>query len=87
MQPGNSDGVAPSLPWGLPVALGGKGAGLLFDIGHAGPQRLADLCTQGKFPGFMDSLQLHLALLPGMHAGMLADSLLCVLYLHLGRAG
>ena len=52
------------------LGFGGMALGLLFDLSHAGPQRLADLGMQAAPLGLADSLQLHLQFLPGMHAGM-----------------
>ncbi len=69
----------------LSLGFGGMLLGLLYDIAHAGPARLNDLCAQSAGLGFLDSLALHMAFLPGMHAGMLAGGLLAVPSLRLLR--
>ncbi len=69
----------------LSLGLGGMLLGLLYDIYDAGPARLDSLCAQSASLGFMDSLQLHLEFLPGMHVGMLAGGLLAIPSLRLLR--
>jgi len=69
----------------LSLGFGGMLLGLLYDIYNAGPVRLDSLCAQSTSLGFMDSLQLHLEFLPGMHAGMLAGGLLAIPSLRLLR--
>ncbi|MDO9166726.1 MAG: hypothetical protein Q7U13_11530, partial [Rhodoferax sp.] len=70
----------------LSLGFGGMLLGLLYDFYDAGPARLDSLCAQSANLGFMDSLQLHLEFLPGMHAGMLAGGLLAIPSLRLLRA-
>ena len=62
----------------LSLGFGGMLSGLLYDVYHAGPVMLQSLCTQSSSLGFIDSMLLHLAFLPGMHAGMLAGGLLAI---------
>ena len=69
----------------LSLGFGGMLLGLLYDFYYAGPARLDSLCAQSASLGFMDSLQLHLEFLPGMHAGMLAGGLLAIPSLRLLR--
>jgi hypothetical protein len=69
----------------LSLGFGGMLLGLLYDFYAAGPARLDSLCAQSASLGFMDSLQLHLEFLPGMHAGMLAGGLLAIPSLRLLR--
>lgn len=69
----------------LSLGFGGMLLGLLYDFFNAGPARLDSLCAQSASLGFMDSLQLHLEFLPGMHAGMLAGGLLAIPSLRLLR--
>lgn len=69
----------------LSLGFGGMLLGLLYDFYNAGPARLDSLCAQSASLGFMDSLQLHLEFLPGMHAGMLAGGLLAMPSLRLLR--
>ena len=69
----------------LSLGFGGMLLGLLYDIYHAGPARLDSLCAQSASLGIVDSFQLHLELLPGMHAGMLAGGLLAIPSLRLLR--
>jgi hypothetical protein len=69
----------------LSLGFGGMLLGLLYDFYNAGPARLDSLCAQSASLGFMDSLQLHLQFLPGMHTGMLAGGLLAIPSLRLLR--
>ncbi len=69
----------------LSLGFGGMLLGLLYDIYQSGPDRLGNLCAQSGTLGFMDSLQLHIEFLPGMHAGMLAGGLLAIPSLRLLR--
>lgn len=69
----------------LSLGFGGMLLGLLYDIYEAGPARLDSLCAQSASLGFMDSLQLHLEFLPGMHVGMLTGGLLAIPSLRLLR--
>lgn len=69
----------------LSLGFGGMLLGLLYDFYQAGPARLDSLCAQSASLGFLDSLQLHLEFLPGMHAGMLAGGLLAIPSLRLLR--
>lgn len=69
----------------LSLGFGGMLLGLLYDLHDAGPARLDSLCAQSAALSFMDSLQLHLDFLPGMHAGMLAGGLLAIPSLRLLR--
>jgi hypothetical protein len=69
----------------LSLGFGGMLLGLIYDIYQSGPDRLGNLCSQSAALGFMDSLQLHLEFLPGMHAGMLAGGLLAIPSLRLLR--
>ncbi len=62
----------------LSLGFGGMLLGLLYDVSQAGPERLNNLCAQSSSAGFFESLQLHIAFLPGMHAGMLAGGLLAI---------
>ena len=62
----------------LSLGFGGMFLGLLYDVLHAGPERLQSLCSQSETLGFFDSLEIHLAFLPGMHTGMLAGGLLAI---------
>jgi hypothetical protein len=73
----------------LSLGFGGMLAGLLLDMGQAGPLRLASLCGQSAPPDLLESLRLHLAFLPWMHAGMLAGGMLAIPGLRLlrGRCG
>ena len=70
----------------LSLGFGGMLLGLLYDLGNAGPARLDSLCAQSAPLGFVDSLALHAAFLPGMHAGMLAGGLLAIPGLRLLRS-
>lgn len=70
----------------LSLGFGGMFLGLLFDVMNAGPERLQSLCSQSTALGFLDSLELHLEFLPGMHAGMLAGGLLAIPSLRLLRS-
>lgn len=70
----------------LSLGFGGMLLGLLYDYYNAGPARLDSLCTQSASLGFVESMQLHLEFLPGMHAGMLAGGLLAIPSLRLMRA-
>ena len=69
----------------LSLGFGGMLIGLLVDVLQAGPARLASLCTQAAPLDFFDSLQLHMAFLPAMHAGMLTGGLLAIPSLRLLR--
>ena len=69
----------------LSLGFGGMLLGLLYDLYYAGPARLDSLCAQSASLGFMDSLQLHVQFLPGMHVGMLAGGLLAIPSLRLLR--
>jgi hypothetical protein len=62
----------------LSLGFGGMLLGLLYDVSQAGPERMNNLCAQSSYASFFESLQLHLAFLPGMHAGMLAGGLLAI---------
>jgi hypothetical protein len=70
----------------LSLGFGGMLLGLLYDLGNAGPARLESLCAQSGQVSFFDSLALHAAFLPGMHAGMLAGGLLAIPGLRLLRS-
>lgn len=70
----------------LSLGFGGMLLGLLFDVFNAGPERLQSLCSQSASLGVLDSLELHLEFLPGMHAGMLIGGLLAIPSLRLLRA-
>jgi len=69
----------------LSLGFGGMLLGLLYDLLQAGPTQLANLCAQSSRLGFMESLELHLEFLPGMHIGMLAGGLLAIPSLRLLR--
>jgi hypothetical protein len=69
----------------LSLGFGGMLIGLLVDVLQAGPARLASLCAQAAPLDFFDSLQLHMAFLPAMHAGMLTGGLLAIPSLRLLR--
>jgi hypothetical protein len=69
----------------LTLGFGGMLTGLLFDVVQAGPERLQSLCTQASSMSFIDSMSLHFAFLPGMHAGMLAGGILAIPSLRLLR--
>lgn len=69
----------------LSLGFGGMFLGLFFDVLNAGPERLQSLCSQSTALGFLDSLELHLEFLPGMHIGMLAGGLLAIPSLRLLR--
>ncbi len=69
----------------LSLGFGGMLLGLLYDVAQAGPARLDSLCSQSAGLSFMDSLALHMELLPGMHMGMLAGGLLAIPSLRLLR--
>jgi hypothetical protein len=62
----------------LSMGFGGMLVGLLWDVLDGGTDRLASLCTQSSSLSLIDSLQLHIAYLPGMHIGMLAGGLLAI---------
>lgn len=62
----------------LSLGFGGMVLGFAFDLAQAGPQRLEALCLQSNGLGYWAALHLHLAFLPGMHAGMLAGGLLAI---------
>lgn len=70
----------------LSLGFGGMFLGLLYDVLNEGPERLQSLCSQSTALGFLDSLELHLEFLPGMHAGMLAGGLLAIPSLRLLRS-
>ena len=69
----------------LSLGFGGMFLGLLYDVLHAGPERLLSLCSQSAALGFFEGMQIHLEFLPGMHAGMLAGGLLAIPSLRLLR--
>jgi hypothetical protein len=69
----------------LSLGFGGMLMGLLVDVLQAGPARLESLCNQAAPLDFFDSLQLHMAFLPAMHAGMLTGGLLAIPSLRLLR--
>jgi len=69
----------------LSLGFGGMLLGLLYDIWHAGPAWLDSLCTQSTGLDLLDSLEMHVDFLPGMHAGMLAGGLLAIPSLRLLR--
>lgn len=62
----------------LSLGFGGMLLGLLWDVLQSGPARLDSLCSQTAGLGLLQSLQLHLEFLPGMHLGMLAGGLLAI---------
>ena len=62
----------------LSLGFGGMLLGLLSDVLQSGPARLDSLCSQTAGLGLLQSLQLHLEFLPGMHLGMLAGGLLAI---------
>jgi hypothetical protein len=70
----------------LSLGFGGMLLGLLYDLGNAGLARLESLCAQSGQVSFFDSLALHAAFLPGMHAGMLVGGLLAIPGLRLLRS-
>lgn len=70
----------------LSLGFGGMLIGLMVDLYHAGPARLDSLCAQSTGLGFMDSLEIHLQFLPGMHAGMLVGGLAAIPSLRLLRS-
>lgn len=69
----------------LSLGFGGMLLGLGVDLLLGGPARLESLCSQSAQLGFMDSLELHIAFLPAMHAGMLTGGLLAIPSLRLLR--
>ena len=69
----------------LSLGFGGMLLGLLYDLLHAGPARLANLCAQTTGLGMWESFALHIEFLPGMHLGMLAGGLLAIPSLRLLR--
>lgn len=62
----------------LSLGFGGMLLGLAYDLWHAGPAQLDSLCSQSSGLPLLQSFQLHLAYLPGMHVGMLAGGLLAI---------
>lgn len=71
----------------LSLGFAGMVAGLGWDVAHAGPAALADLCAGSRGLPFASALAAHLAFLPGMHAGMLAGGMLAIPALRLLRPG
>jgi len=69
----------------LSLGFGGMLLGLGIDLLQGGPTRLESLCSQSAHLGFLDSLELHIAFLPAMHAGMLTGGLLAIPSLRLLR--
>jgi hypothetical protein len=69
----------------LSLGFGGMLLGLGVDLVLGGLDRLESLCTQSARLGLMDSLELHIAFLPAMHAGMLTGGLLAIPSLRLLR--
>lgn len=70
----------------LSLGFGGMLLGLAYDLIHAGPAQLESLCTQSATLDLVQSFQLHLAYLPGMHTGMLIGGLLAIPSLRALRA-
>lgn len=62
----------------LSLGFGGMLLGLGVDLVLGGLDRLESLCTQSARLGLLDSLELHIAFLPAMHAGMLTGGLLAI---------
>ena len=62
----------------LSLGFGGMLLGLGVDLVLGGVDRLESLCTQSARLGLLDSLELHIAFLPAMHAGMLTGGLLAI---------
>ena len=62
----------------LSLGFGGMLLGLGVDLALGGLDRLESLCTQSARLGLLDSLELHIAFLPAMHAGMLTGGLLAI---------
>jgi hypothetical protein len=62
----------------LSLGFGGMLLGLLYDVLQSGPARLDSLCSASAGLGLLESLELHLEFLPGMHVGMLAGGLLAI---------
>ncbi len=62
----------------LSLGFGGMLLGLGIDLVLGGLDRLESLCTQSARLGLLDSLELHIAFLPAMHAGMLTGGLLAI---------
>lgn len=69
----------------LSLGFGGMLLGLGVDLLLGGPARLESLCTQSASLSFIESLELHMAFLPAMHAGMLTGGLLAIPSLRLLR--
>lgn len=69
----------------LSLGFGGMLLGLGIDLLLGGPARLESLCTQSARLGLLESLELHMAFLPAMHAGMLTGGLLAIPSLRLLR--
>ncbi len=69
----------------LSLGFGGMLLGLGVDLLLGGPARLESLCSQSARMEFLDSLELHMAFLPAMHAGMLTGGLLAIPSLRLLR--
>lgn len=70
----------------LSLGFGGMLLGLLFDLGNAGPAQLGSLCSQSAVLNTWQSFLLHVAYLPGMHAGMLLGGLLAIPSLRMLRS-
>jgi hypothetical protein len=70
----------------LSLGFGGMLLGLAYDFFNAGPAQLDSLCAQSSGLGLVESFQLHLIFLPGMHIGMLAGGLLAIPSLRALRA-
>jgi hypothetical protein len=69
----------------LSLGFGGMLLGLGVDLLLGGPARLESLCTQSARLSFLENLELHMAFLPAMHAGMLTGGLLAIPSLRLLR--
>ena len=69
----------------LSLGFGGMLLGLGVDLLMGGPARLESLCSQSVRLDFVESLELHIAFLPAMHAGMLTGGLLAIPSLRLLR--
>lgn len=69
----------------LSLGFGGMLLGLAVDLVLGGPARLESLCSQSVRMTFAESLELHIAFLPAMHAGMLTGGLLAIPSLRLLR--
>lgn len=70
----------------LSLGFGGMLLGLGYDLMNAGPAQLDSLCSQSAGLDLLQSFQLHVLYMPGMHIGMLVGGLLAIPSLRALRA-